>query len=113
MEFLMAAFRRQLSGYGYNFTLKCVKGNYYILEFVDLPVKLDVILCKLKYKQYTYTKDGEDHFIEVPVCLPTVTKNSHRIIHAEFDTNTYAQKINMIDHAIRAYHEEENSVYIH
>lgn len=111
MEFLMAAFKRQLEGYGYNFTLECVGNHLYSLEFIDIPVKLDVILCKMKYKRYIRSEGANDYFDEVNVCTP-ITKDSHRIIHVNFDESTYAKKINMIDHAIRMYHDEANSVYI-
>lgn len=108
MEFLIEAFKKQIERYGYRLEVDKI-GNDYNAYFYDLPIKLDVILCKLMYKDYLETKNYVDIFKTVFVCNP-IMDNNHRVLCAKLSKDTYAKKMSMIDHAMRKFHENNSMI---
>ena len=116
MHFLMEAFERILSNYGYRYAFSYdKKTNTYHLNLLNLPTDLDYKFLVLEYDIESETRivndeRGKPVIYSTPnsaaVCRP-MRVGSSRIIHIDFNSNDYAKKINKIESLLRQYESDK------
>lgn len=123
MDFLMSAFERIISQYGYKFTLIHNKDGSYSLDMYDLPPELDYAMICLKLDKTTevvepftnvHGRKGETHTVlktdTINICTPKRGKTIGNIVHVDFYKDDYATKINKIEICLRSYFEKKSSI---
>lgn len=121
MDFLMSAFERVITQYGYKFTLIKNNNGTYTLNLFELPPELDYALINLKMDKTTEVvepiknvngRKGETHTVlkteHLDICKPKRGKGGVNIIYVEFNQSDYATKINKIEICLRTHFEKQH-----
>lgn len=109
MDFIMQAFKRQISRYPFKFILEKKTDSYY-LEFYNLPMDLDCNLLNLRYQiaveepeMETKSKKYISDKVTIQVCSDKKDENGNMIVFSELHSYDYAEKINRIGACLRRY----------
>lgn len=108
-NYIMAGFIREMDSYPIEYRL-IKKDGKYLLEYKNLPTKLDFMLLRAKYEQNlvigeTKTMFGNykkvDHSLQ-KVCNP-ISDGDNKILQIDLTDEYCNSKLNVISHLIREY----------
>lgn len=110
MNFIIDVFIRVLEHHKLNFESKILDDGTYQIDFIDLPIELDMHLCKAEFEK-DFKIDKEYTRCVVRCCVP-IQNGKSRSIRVVLDRDTYAEKLNAIDPIIRAFISKQYEIRV-